>query len=130
MDMFHSVHGQRSLHHGAKKTYLSLCSRYPGHGISLRVIQDLVAECPICQKDRIPLQTIPYPSSPQTLPHHSRSIGIDHVSVTPADEDGCIGLLLIVEHDTKFPYSYAVRDYTAITLATTLFKHYCTFHLL
>ena len=127
MQMFNSVHGHRSLHHGAKKTYLSLCTRYPGHGISLRVIQDLVAECPICQKDRIPLRTIPYPTSPQTLLHHVRSIGIDHVSVTPADEDGYIGLLLIVEHDTKFPFAYAIRDYTATTVATILFKHYCTF---
>ena len=49
------------------KFNLSLCTRYPGHGISLRVIQDLVAECPICQKDRIPLRTIPYPTSPQIL---------------------------------------------------------------
>ena len=56
--------------------------------------------------------------------HHTRIIGIDHVSVTPRDE---VGLLLVVEHDTKFPFAYQVRDYTAITVATTLFRHYCTF---
>jgi RNase H-like domain found in reverse transcriptase len=59
-DMLYAVHGGRSLHHGAKRTYLALCSRYPAHGISLRVIQDLVSECPICQKDRIPLAMIPH----------------------------------------------------------------------
>ena len=83
------------------KDYLLLCTRDPDH-----VIQDLIAECPICQQDRLPLQPIPYPSSPQTLLHHSRSIGIDHVSVNPADGDGYVGLLLIVEHDTKVPYAY------------------------
>lgn len=127
MDMFHSVHGHRSLHHGAKRTYLLLCARYPGHGIPIRVIQDLVFECPICQKDRLPLQPLPHAESTQTLMHHVRAIGIDHVSVTPADEDGYIALLLVVELDTKFPQAYPVRDYTALTVATVLFRHYCSF---
>jgi hypothetical protein len=126
-DMFDAVHGGRSLHHGAKRTYLALCRRFPGHGISLRVVQDLVNECPICQKDRLPLKTIPYNEIRETVFHHPRSIGIDHVSVTPADEDGYIGLLLVVELDTKFPQAYPVKDYSAYTAATVLFKHYCTF---
>ena len=126
-DMFHSVHGGRSLHYGAKRTYLALCKAHPGHGIPLRVIQDLVAECPTCQKDRIPLQLIPHNNIRETLMHHKRTIGIDHVTVTPHDEDGYVGLLLIVELDTKFPQAYPIRDYTAHTVATTLFKHYCTF---
>jgi hypothetical protein len=47
--------------------------------------------------------------------HHKRTIGMDHVTVTPADEDGFVGLLLLVELDTKFPQAYPVRDYTAET---------------
>ena len=107
-DMFTSVHGGRSLHHGAKRTYLALCNCYPGHGIPLRVIQDLVSECPICQKDRLPNHPIPHSTIRETLMHHQRTIGIDHVSVTPPDEDGYIALLLIVELDTKFPHAYQV----------------------
>ena len=126
-EMFATVHGKRSLHHGAKRTYLLLCQRYPGHGIPIRVIQDLVAECPLCQKDRIPIAIVPHSNVAETLMHHHRTIGIDHVTVTPHDEDGYVGLLLIVEHDTKFPFAYPVRDYTAVTVATILFKHYCTF---
>ena len=57
LEMFHSVHGHRSLHHGAKKTYLAMCARYPGHGVSMRNIQNLVAECPLCQIDRTPHPT-------------------------------------------------------------------------
>ena len=125
--IFNTVHGGRSLHHGAKRTYLALCQKYPGHGIPLRVVQDLVSECPICQKDRLPLQTIPNNEIRETIFHHPRSIGIDHVTVTPHDEDGYIGLLLVVELDTKFPQAYPVRDYTAKTVAIILFKHYCTF---
>jgi hypothetical protein len=126
-EMFHTVHGGRYLHHGAKRTYLALCNKYPGHGIPLRVIQDMVAECPICQKDRLPLTVIPHNAIRETLFHHQRTIGMDHVTVTPPDEDGYIGLLLIVELDTKFPQAYPVRDYSAPTVATILFKHYCTF---
>ena len=125
--MFDAAHGGRALHHGAKRTYLSLCGRFPGHGISLRVVQDLVNECPICQKECLPLKTIPCYEIRETLFHHPRSVGFYHVSVTPADEDGYIGLLLVVELDTKFPQAYPVKDYSAYTAATVLFKHYCTF---
>jgi hypothetical protein len=52
---------------------------------------------------------------------------MDHVTISPIDEDGYIGLLLLVELDIKFPHAYPVRDYSALTVATILFKHYCTF---
>ena len=104
-----------------------MCTRYPGHGVPMRIIQDLVAKCPLCQKDRIPHTTIPHPTSIQTLLHHTRPIGIDHVTITPHDEDGYVGLLLVVTHDTKYPVAYPVRDYSATTVATVLFKHFCTF---
>ena len=123
-DMFNAVHGGRSLH-GAKRTYLALCSRFPGHGIPLRKVQDMVSECPISQKDRLPLTTLPHTTKRQTLTQHVRTIGMDHVSVTPHDEDGYVGLLLLVELDTK--QAYPVRDYSAPTVATILFRQYCTF---
>lgn len=46
-EMFNEVHGKRALHYGAKRTYLALCKRFPGHGISMQHVQDLVAECPM-----------------------------------------------------------------------------------
>ncbi len=126
-EMFREVHGGRSLHHGAKRTFLALCARFPGHGIPLRVIQDMVSECPICQKDRLPISQLPHAATRETLTQHTRTIGMDHITVTPHDEDGYVGLLLIVELDTKFPQAYPIRDYSAPTVATILFRHYCTF---
>ena len=93
----------------------------------MRIIQDLVAECPLCQKDRISHTTIPYPTCIQTLLHHTHSIGIDHATITPHDEDGHVVLLLVVEHDTKYPVAYPVHGYFATTVATVLFEHFCTF---
>jgi RNase H-like domain found in reverse transcriptase/Reverse transcriptase (RNA-dependent DNA polymerase)/Chromo (CHRromatin Organisation MOdifier) domain len=126
-EMFENIHGNRSLHHGAKRSYYELSKEYPGHGISQRVIQNLVSECPICQKDRLPIQPLPHSEITETIMHHSRSIGIDHITITPHSEEGHVGLLLVVEHDCKFPQAYPVKDYTALTVATVLFKHYCTF---
>ena len=76
---------------------------------------------------KIVYTTIPHPTSVQTLLHHTRSISIDHVTIPPHDEDGYVGLLLVVEHDTKYPVAYPVRDYFATTVATVLFKRFCTF---
>ena len=63
----------------------------------MRIVQDFVAECSLCQKDRITQRSIPHPTSLQTILHHKRSLGIDHITITPPDEDGYIGLLLVVE---------------------------------
>ena len=38
-----------------------------------------------------------------------RSIGIGHVTITPHNEDGNVGLLLVDEHDPKYPVAYPVR---------------------
>ena len=49
-DMFDAVHGGRSLHHGAKRTYLALCRRFPGHGISLYVSSRILRMSAPCVK--------------------------------------------------------------------------------
>ena len=97
------VYGKRSLHYDARRTYLTLCQRFPGHGISIQQVQYLVAECPLCQKDCLPLTIIPHSTTIETLMSHHRTIGVTHVTVTPSDEDGYVGLLLNVELDTKYP---------------------------
>ena len=70
------------------------------------------------------MQTISNNEIRETIFHHPQRIGVDHVTVTPHDEDGYVGLLLVVELDTKFPQAYPIRDYTAQTVALILFKHY------
>ena len=125
--MFDEVHGGRNLHHGAKRTYYNLCERFPGHGVPMHVIRDLVEECPLCQKDRLPGKHPANYERIETLTQHERVIGIDHITVTPHDDEGHVGLLAVIEQDFKFAQFYPVKDYTAITVASKLFKHYCTF---
>ena len=52
---------------------------------------------------------------------------MDHVTISPTDEAIYVSLLLLVELDIKYPHAYAVRDYSALIVATILFKHYRTF---
>ena len=52
-EMFKEVHGGRKLHWGSRRTWQVLNKRFPGHGISFRQIEDMVAKCPFCQKDRL-----------------------------------------------------------------------------
>ena len=52
-EMFGEVHGGRKLHWGARRTWQALNKRFPGHGISFRAIEEMVSNCPICQKDRL-----------------------------------------------------------------------------
>ena len=47
------VHGGRAGHRGIKRTYEALNLHHPGHGISINQITDYIANCPICQKDRV-----------------------------------------------------------------------------
>jgi hypothetical protein len=52
---------------------------------------------------------------------------MDHITVTPHSENGSVGLLILVEHDTKFCQVYPVRTYGAEDVASKFFKHFCTF---
>jgi hypothetical protein len=51
---------------------------------------------PICQKDRLPLSPLPHAATRQTLTQHTRTIGMDHVTVTPHDEDGYVASSVIL----------------------------------
>ena len=61
---------------------------------------------------------------------HSRSrIGIDTLTITPADKYGNTLIIVIVEHFSKFSTLYPTSSHSADTLATCLFQHFCRFGL-
>ena len=122
------VHGGRELHFGAAETWRRAKAMFPESSISVQAVRDWVRECPICQKLRrtgiTGLPAVTLSLKPET---YRSAVGIDHVSVTPADEYGNTCAILIVEHYSHFPQAYAAKDYTADTVARTLFKQFCTF---
>ena len=85
-------------------------------------------ECPGCQKMRdTGIKGLPEQILTLKPPTYRRTIGIDHVSVTPADKNGNICAIMIVEHWSHFPQAYPAKSYDEETVARTLFKHFCTF---
>ena len=120
------VHGDRHLHYGASHTWKRAKALYPDARISIRSVRDYVRECPMCQKTR---DTGITGLKPRTLslkpPTYRRTVGVDHVAVTPKDKHGHDCAIMVVEHFSHFPFVYAAKDYTAETVAITLFKHYC-----
>ena len=122
------VHGDRQLHFGAYETWRRAKAKYPDAVIPIQQVREYVKECPTCQKTRetgikgLPARTLSL--KPETYRH---AVGVDHVSITPEDRHGNKAIILIVEHFSHFPQAYAVKSYDADTLATILFRHYCTF---
>ena len=125
--MLNEVHGGRCLHYGASRTWARVKQRFPNAKISIEDVRTYVRECPLCQKMRntgiggLPAQTLSL--KPDA---YRRTVGIDHVTITPADKHGNCCAILIVEHFSHFPYVYPAKDYTAETVAKVLFKHYTT----
>ena len=127
-EMFSEVHGGRKLHWGARRTWQALNKRFPGHGISFRAIEDMVSNCPICQKDRLGMDGYVEPVYRHLKKAHSRgAVGVDLLTVTPVDEAGNTCLIVIVVFYTKYVWATPAKEYTAHTVASALFTFFCTF---
>ena len=127
-EMFKEVHGFRKMHWGARRTWLALNKRFPGHHIPYRWIVDKVAECGTCQKLRSRLENHIDEIYSHLKPAHPRArVGFDGLSITPPDKDGNTHLVVIVDFYTKYVWAYVAKDYEAKSIATALFVYYCTF---
>ena len=121
-------HGGRALHFGAYETWRRAKLDNPEAHISIEAVRNFVRECPMCQKMRntgiVGLKPVTKTLKPTT---YRRRIGMDHVTITPADKSGNTCILLIVEHFSHFPQAYPAKDYTAESVVKALIKHYTTF---
>jgi hypothetical protein len=122
------VHGGRMGHPGARVTWLNLNKYFPGHHIPYKVVSDFVANCPICQKDRLGMHDALLPIVRHLKPEHKRSmVGVDTLTITPSDQFGNTYLTVIVNHFTKHSAGYPSSNKGAEATATALFQYFCTF---
>ena len=83
------VHGGKALHLGTRQTWQKLSKHFPGHKITLKVMDDFDKACPRCQKDRLKMTQVIKPEVRTLIPDGYRTvIGIDAMKVTPADKWG------------------------------------------
>lgn len=127
--LLRQVHGRRRGHLGVKRTWFLLNKLFPGHNITVRMIQDFIAECPICQKERLQ-QVASLPSVSKTLHvEHARStVGIDTLEIV-LDSFGNRYLLVMVNFFTRYVYLTPVAHKDALTTASCIFHYICTFGL-
>jgi hypothetical protein len=124
------VHGGRMGHFGARKTWLLLNEHFPGHSIPYSFVADFVASCAVCQKDRLGMTATLVPFVRHLKPPERRSmVGVDTLTVTPADENGNSYLFVVVNHFTKFTGLYPSPTRDAVAAATALFQHFCHYGL-
>ena len=129
-EMLQSVHGGVMGHMGTRRTWHMLNEFYPGHHIPYRFVDDFVSSCPLCQKTRLKMESSLKPITRFLKPPHRRSIvGVDTLTVTPADKDGNELLIVIVNHFTKLTGIYPAKSHTALTAAESLLKYFTTYGL-
>jgi hypothetical protein len=127
-EVMKQVHGGRKLHYGAHETWRRAKSICPKARITIQAVLEYVKTCPICQKTR-DLQIKGLPSKTLHLKPDSyrKRVGVDHMTISPADKSGNKCAIMTVEHFSHFPQVYPAQSYDADTVAKILFKHYCTF---
>ena len=124
-ELLANVHGGRMGHHGARKTWKLLNEHFPGHRIPLRVVEEFVSSCALCQKDRLGMTDALQPVH-RTLKHGNkrRMVGVDTLTVTPPDKFGNEYIVVIVVHATKFVFLHPTHTKNAEETALALFRFF------
>ena len=126
--IFYQCHRDRNLHGGTRVTWQLMNKHFPGHNIPYRMVSELVANCPVCQKDRLGMaagDTLE-PIVRTLKPAYQRAlIGADTLTITPVDKLGRRYLINIVVLLSKLVYLYAANNNDAKTVATAIFLFCC-----
>jgi hypothetical protein len=112
LQIFYKCHRDRNLHGGTRATWKLMNEYFPGHNIPYRVVSELVASCPVCQKDRLgmaPFDTIEPIVRTLKPPHQRALIGADIVTITPIDRNGNQYIINIVVILTKLCFLYPAK---------------------
>jgi hypothetical protein len=115
------VHNARVGHMGSRKTWVSLNKHFPGHNIPFAMVEEFIMSCPVCQKDRLRVANSIPPIYRTIKPASFRkAIGVDNVSITPADILGNAGATVVVNlfsgHSKCYPYKNISAENTAISI--------------
>jgi hypothetical protein len=129
-ELISKVHNGRVGHKGIRRTYLALNKLFPGHGIPIRIIQEYIEKCAICQKDRLritdKLDEIYRTIKPM---HHRAAVGIDNVSLTPTDKNGNNGATVIYNLFTKLVGVYPYPTISSKHLVNSCIKYISSYGL-
>ena len=123
-NMLKQVHGGRMFHYGPRKTWQLLGKYFPGHKVPFRKVVEYCLECIRCQKDKKVWVKDIQPIVRTVIPDGFRArLGIDTLTITPADEDDNCLAIVIVNLKTKHVMIYPAKGYDADTAAAAIFVY-------
>ena len=117
------VHGGINGHPGVQRTYEALNKFAPGHNLSVENVRNFIADCPVCQKDRLH-QTATLTPVPKTLSSAGpqECTGFDLMEM-PYLSLGMKLFLIIINWFTKYVCLYPIPNKEAATISKKLFLH-------
>jgi hypothetical protein len=125
-EMLQKVHGDRSAHHGARRTWSLLNETSPGHGVRCADVASFIEDCALCQKTRLLgnkwdklVPTIRH----LKVPHARHMFAIAVLTVTPVDADGHGYIIVALNLFTRFSVLYPAKDKSVLTMANAIFHH-------
>jgi len=128
LDCLEAAHNKRVGHVGERTTWKRIQTWFPGSGISYQDVSEHIAKCTTCIKTRLGMRDKLVPIRRTLKPEHLRSaIGIDAVDITPHSKDGYTHINVVINLFTKFVSLYPVRGVTALNLANSVWKHWCSY---
>ncbi len=121
------VHGGRSGHHGARRTWGLLNLHFPGHKLSYQFVADYIADCPVCQKVRLGMNDALKATVRHLKTNAPRSVvGIDYLSLE-LDKFGNSGAYVLRDHFTKLVFIHPTTKHDATSAASALFIYCVTY---
>ena len=127
MAMLKQVHGHRSAHLGARRTWLLLNEHFPGHHIAYSQVADYIASCPVCQKIRLGMSDALVPIKRHLKVDGPRKVvGIDYLSLQK-DDFGNTGAYVLRDHFSKLVSIYPTPNHTSESAASAIFTYSITF---
>ena len=122
--MLKQVHGGRMFHYGPRKTWQLLGKYFPGHKVPYSKVMEYCLECTRCQKDKKSWVKDIQPIVRTVIPDGFRTrLGIDTLTITPADEDDNCLAIVIINLKTKHVMIYPAKGYDGETAAAAIFVY-------
>jgi len=127
--MMTEVHNQHSGHYGSVRTMRYLDKHFPGHGIPYETVYQFVESCPTCQKERINLKDNMLKAGYRTIkqPSINSAIGVDDLTISPADKHGYTGATVIANLFSKLAWMYPYISPSAEHVSNSVIDYFCHF---
>ena len=124
-DILRQCHNAKRGHWGVRQTMRILDKDFPGHRVPAQMVSDFISRCSICQKNRQDMVDSLQPVVRHLKPDHIRkAIGVDTLTITPADVYGNKYLIVVVVHFSKLAWGYPAADKEANTLVRAITTFY------